>query len=293
MSELKFNKAADEEHEVQLDSHLISATWLEGAAWAGCEAPFQIRTVFVGDGAKIKVTGKSEKGKKLGKVSGEIHGNLFCGKFDIPAKIEPGDEAFFAVELPNNSLDGESERIPILPEALIKSMKWSAAEARRGDTLTLSAELEGVADGKDVLIIIYEYDADGCHDRITELSGTIKGGKLEEKWDYEYHEDTDELPTKEEVEKCGGAYNPPEYFFTIKIDGFELGKPERDSGLLTFKDHLELKVLDKDGSPLAGVGYKVYLPDDKERSGTLDDDGYAREEGVPPGKCRVELEQKD
>ena len=199
MSELKFSKAADEEHEVQLDPQLISATWLEAAAWEGRESTFKIRTVFVGDGAKVKVTGKSEKGKKLGKVSGEMHRNQFTGDFEVPEKIELGDEIFFEVELSTNSLSGESERIPVYPEPRIKSMKWSAAEARRGDILTLTTELEEVPDGKEALIIIYEYDADGCHDRITELSGTVRGGKLEEKWEYEYHEDTDELPTKEET----------------------------------------------------------------------------------------------
>ena len=75
MSDPKFRKTADEEHEVQLESHLISASWSSAAAWTGREARFEVRTMFVGDGAKIKLEGKSEKGKKLGKIDDVIRGN--------------------------------------------------------------------------------------------------------------------------------------------------------------------------------------------------------------------------
>ena len=293
MSELKFNKAADQEHEVKLDSHLISVSWRSGLAYAGYKAGFEVRTVFVGNGAKIKVTGKSEKGKKLGKVKGKINNNVFIGEFDIPEKIDLDDELSFEAELSQNSLTGESSKIPVFPAPKIKSIKWSADEARRGETLTLSAELEDVNDNIEIKLVIYEYDADGAHDKITELTGTVKDSKIEENWDYEYHEDTDELPTKEEVERYGGSYNPPEYFFTIKVGDFELGKENQDSGLLKFKDYLELRMFDNDGTPVGGVKYKVYLPDGKDRSDQLDDEGYAREEGIPPGQCRVEFEDSD
>jgi len=293
MSELKFNKAADEEHEVKLDSHLISVSWRSGLAYAGYKAGFEVRTVFVGNGAKIKVTGKSEKGKKLGKVKGKINNNVFIGEFDVPEKIDLDDELSFEAELSQNSLSGESNKIPVYPAPKIKSIKWSAEEARRGDTLTLSAELEDVNDNTEVKLIIYEHDADGAHDKITELTGMVKESKIEENWDYEYHEDTDELPTKEEIKQYGGSYNPPEYFFTIKVGDFELGKENQDSGILNFKDWFEYKLEDDNGNPVVDEEYKATLPDGQEKKGKTDSDGMIIIEDIPPGKVELEFPSEE
>ena len=245
MSDLKFTKATDEEHEIKLDSHLISASWVSGMAFVGLKPKFEVRTVFVGNGSKIKVKGKTEKGKKLGKVKGKMQANVFTGEFEIPDKIELDDQIYFEVDLSANGLSGESAKIPVYPQPKLKSIKWSADEARRGDVLTMSAELEDVKDGVETKLIIYEFDNDGAHDKISELPATVKESKIEEMWEYEYHEDTDELPTSEEVEKYGGSYNPPEYFFTIKVGEFELGKENQDSGILNFKDWFEYKLEDE------------------------------------------------
>ncbi len=290
MADLKFTKATDQEHEIKLDSHLISASWLFGMVYTGQNAKFEIRTVFVGNGAKVKATGKSEKGKKLGKVKGEMLNNVFVGAFEIPEKIDLDDQVYFEVELPDNGLNGESAKVPVYPTPKIKSIKWSAAEARRGEVLTLSAELENVRDGADAKLVIYEFDQDGAHDKISELMATIKGSKIEEKWEYEYFEDTDELPTSEEILRYGGTYNPPEYFFVIKIGEQELGKAKQDSGLLQFKDWLEIKMLDNTGQEVCNVKYKVTLPDGSERKGSIGPQGFAREERIPPGRCLVEFE---
>ncbi|UCC44001.1 MAG: hypothetical protein JSU65_12950 [Candidatus Zixiibacteriota bacterium] len=288
MPELKFNKGTDTEHEVELESHLISASWTPGCAFAGHAARFEVNTALVGAGAKIKVTGKSEKGEKLGKVSGEIRNNTFVDEFDVPEDMEPGDRIYFEVELPDNSLDGESNHIPVFPPPRIKSIGWSATEARRGDILTLSAEVENIRDETEVKLVIYEYDQDGAHDRITELLAKVMNARVELEWEYEYHEDTDEIPTEEERQKYGASYNPPEYFFTIKIEDLELGR-EQESGILKFKDWFEIRLADDIGEPVPDEKYVLYLPDGSKREGTLDSNGYAREENIPPGTISVEF----
>ncbi|RKX21634.1 MAG: hypothetical protein DRP51_03900 [Candidatus Zixiibacteriota bacterium] len=293
MADLKFTKATDQKHEIRLDSYLISASWISGMAFVGLKAKFEVRTAFVGNGAKIKVKGKTEKGKKLGKVKGKMQNNIFTGEFEIPEKVGLDDQIYFEVDLSANGLSGESARIPVYPQPKLKSIKWSAEEARRGDLLTLSAELENVKDGTEVKLIIYEFDRDGGHDIITELITTVKESKIEEKWEFEYHEDTDELPTSEEVERYGGDYNPPEYFFTVKIGEFELGKKDQDSGILAFKDWLEIKMLDNNGQPVCNVKYKLTLPDGQERQGTIGAEGFAREDNITPGKCLIEFEDTD
>jgi len=284
--DLKFTKAAGKEEKVKLDSYLVYASWVSGRALGGRKAALEVGTAFVGDGAPIKITGKSAKGKKLGKLDGEIRLNKFTGELDIPADIEVGDAVYFEVKLPKNSLDGESDRIPASPGVMVTNLKWSAAEARRGDTLKLTADVTGLHDDTEVTITIYEYDQNGLHDKITEFPATVSKGKIEVEWEYEYHEDTDEIPTQQEMARYGGSYNPPEYFFTVKVDRAEFGR-EQESGLLTFKDWLEITLKNEDGSPAADVEYRVVLPDGTEKSGRLDSDGRARLDGIPPGTCTV------
>lgn len=287
MADLKFTKGTDKRHEIKLESHLIRASWLSGVAYSGRKAKFEVQTVFVGNGAKVKATGKSENGKKLGKVKGKMLNNVFVGEFDISDKIEIGDMVFFEVELSDNGLEGESNRIPVRPVPEIKNIKWSTDEARRSEIVNLSAELKKVPNHSEVKLVIYEFDRDGAHDIITELDAVVEDGKLDVDWEYEYHEDTDELPTKEEVEKYGGNYNPPEYFFTIKLDDFELGKEKQDSGILEFKDWMEISLIDDNGNPVPDVEYELTLPDGEKKTGNLDSEGKAKLENVPPGLCTI------
>lgn len=283
---LKFNKSTDKQHEIKLESRLVSASWLSHAAIGGQSAVLEVRTSMVGYGASIKITGKTEKGKKLDKITGEVKGDKFVGRLQIPEDVKPDDKAYFDVDMSKNGMSGESNRIPCFPPPRVSELKWSASEARRGDTLMLSAKVGGVRDGTEVAFVIYEYDQDKAHDKITTLPTMVKGEKAELQWEYEYHEDTDEIPTEEEMQHYGRNYNPPEYFFTVKIGDTEYGS-EQESGLLLFKDYIEIELFNVDGTPASGVEYRVILADGTEMSGNLDAGGSARLEDVPPGRYTV------
>ncbi|RKX28588.1 MAG: hypothetical protein DRP47_04010 [Candidatus Zixiibacteriota bacterium] len=286
---LEFTKSTDTEHTVQLEPVLVSVYWRSSYAPAGGTVKFEVITAFVGNGAPIKITGKSENGKKLGKISDVVRNSKYRGHFEVPEDMEIGDQVYFEVSFPGNGLDGESGRIPVVPLVRVNNLKWSAKEARRGDTLTLSAFVDGVREGTEVTVTIYEYDRDSAHDKITELPATIEGGRMELQWEYQYFEDTDEIATQEELDRYGGAYNPPEYFFTIKIEDDEYGKEEQASGLLEFKDWIEIELKDETGEPAKDEKYILHLPDGTTKEGNLDSDGRARVEDIPPGTVKVEF----
>jgi len=286
--ETKFTKSTDKEHKIKLESSILHAAWSGNAVHAGSEALIEVRTLFVGEGGKIKITGKSEKGKKLGKLTGKVYGNGFSGKLTIPDKIKPGDMAYFEVKLPGLGASAKSNSVPIRPKIEIANMKWDKSEARRGDTLKLSADIEGARDETEVKVIIYEHDQDGSHDKIVEIPTNVKNKKVEVEWEYEYHEDTDEIPSDEEMKKYGKKYNSPEYFFTFKIDSQEYGI-KQESGLLNFKDWVEINLDDETGQPMTNEKYTLHMPDGSKREGNLDKKGYAREENVPPGKITFEF----
>lgn len=286
--DMKFTKATDTKHKIKLESELVEAAWIGGVAYAGQKARFRVQTLFVGSGASIEVKGKSEKGKKLGKIKDTISGNLYMGEMEIPDDLEVGDSVWFEVELSKHGLSGESEAIPVRPAVTVANMKWSASEARRGDVLTMKADVRGVADDTEVIVTIYEYDQDNIHDKITELKGKAKGQQLTLDWQYEYHEDTDEIPTEQELQQYGRSYNPPEYFFTVKVGDVEFGR-KQESGLLTFKDYLEIRLVGRDGKPRKDEPFTVTLPDGSTKDGQLDANGYARIDDVPPGRCQVKF----
>ncbi len=176
---------------------------------------------------------------------------------------------------------GEASAISELP-IQIKNAKWDKEEARQGDTLTLTADVEGAPDGTQGEIEIYEHDVDGIHDLIATLPVDVVNNKIKTTWEYEYHEDTDEIPTDEELKKYGRSYNPPEYFFAVKVRD-----AEDISGILLYKDYVEIYLKNPAGEPIADEDYILTLPDGTDIEGKVDSEGYAKVEGIPPGKVSV------
>ena len=277
---MQVSKSTDAEHKVTLDSHLLYANWVSGTAPAGGKVTFEIGTSLVGIGSPAKIKVKNAKGKKLGSLEIKIMSNRAVGEFDVPDDVDDGDQIYFEVKLSKQGLSGESDEIPAIK---ITDMKWSSDTARRDELVTMSAKVKNVPDGTDAIVKIYEFDRDGAHDLITEINATIEGGKIKVEWEYQYFEDTDEIVTEQELQQYGKSYNPPEYFFTITIEGQEFGKSDQASGLLRFKDWIELIGFDDQGNPAGGQKYKIFLADGSKKEGKLDDNGLVRLDDIPPG----------
>jgi hypothetical protein len=173
---------------------------------------------------------------------------------------------------------GEISELPIT----ITNAQWDKEEARQGDIVTLTADVEGALDGTSGELEIFEHDVDGIHDLIKKLPIVVTNNKIKTTWEYEYHEDTDEIPTDEELKKYGRDYNPPEYFFVVKI-----GDAEGISGILEYKDYVEIYLKNPGGEPIADEEFILTLPDGSEIEGNVDSEGYAKVEGIPPGKVSV------
>jgi hypothetical protein len=293
VSELKFSKSTDSQEEIKLDSSLCYASWSHSAAYGGQASRFEVGTVFVGNRAKIKIEGKSKKGKKLGKISDVIRNNKYIGQFDIPEDIELGDEVYFEVKLAANGLDGESDHIPAYPPVKVSNLKWSAKEARRDDVLKLTADITGCRSGTEVMLTIYEYGADGAHDRITEFPAAVKDDRIEVMWEFEYHDPTVKIPTENTIQQYDKKrhYVQPEYFFTVTVGGEQYGH-KQESGLLKFKDKFQFRPISDGGRPFPKEKYILHLADGTERKGTLDDKGEGIEEDLPPGEVTILLPDK-
>ena len=161
--------------------------------------------------------------------------------------------------------------------------KWSKNSARVGDSVKLSADVDGYKDGTKAVFEIWERDIDGADDFITKIETTVQGNKVEAEWEYEYKEDIDEVSKEDE----GKGYSSPEYYFIVKVEG-----DSARSGILEFKDWIEIKLAYEDGKPIGKVKYKAVLPNGEIRKGILDSQGTVRLEDIPHGEVKVSFDQE-
>ena len=282
----EYTKPTDEVHVVNLESKITHAIWRSKAACVEEKAVFEVWTHFVGNGSDIQIKVEDKRGKKIEKLKGKVYGDYFAGSIVVPQKAK--EELSFTAKLPKHGLEMKSDILRVIPPIKVTNMKWGQKEARREDLVKLSADIEDVPDETEVMIHIYEYDQDGAHDFITKFPCQIKNKKIEAEWEYEYHEDTDEIPTDEEMKEYGKTYNPPEYFWVVYVYGKRFGE-KQESGLLVFKDWIEIMIEDGEGEPLPTAEYHFYLADGSEMHGRLDDKGQAIIHGVSPGRYGIEF----
>ena len=160
--------------------------------------------------------------------------------------------------------------------------KWSVDSAAPGDTVKLSASVEGYDDGTEAIIRIWKRDLKGPDECMEETKTTVSGNKVESEWEYVYPEETEKSLAGENPETAG--YSSPTYYFFVHVQSLKTR-----SDFLEYKDWIEIELKDQDDKPVPDEEYIVYLKNGEIRKGKLDSSGHAREERVPPGHYSVEF----
>ncbi|MBI1926574.1 hypothetical protein HYR99_20315 [Candidatus Poribacteria bacterium] len=150
-----YTKPTDAVHKIKLPSAIHLAMWNQGVAAVGEAVELVVYTDFVGNGSEIKIRVYNQSGKKLDEITGEVYGNRFKGTYTVSDKAK--DAIYFEAELKQHQLEQKSLTMVIVPPILITNLKWSQPEARRGDILTLTADVSGVPDGTEAVIEIMGY----------------------------------------------------------------------------------------------------------------------------------------
>ncbi len=270
----KISGSTDKIKEIKLTSTIEQIMWTQNVAVAGGQAGIDVFTKFVGNNSDIKIEIKDKTGKSGGTVKGKITGNRFWKNIEIPDNLK--DELTATVKLSKHGLEKKSNTIILLPPVKITNVKWDKDEAKRGDILKLTADVKGCYDGAEAKVEIYEHDDDGAHDLVTSFPALIKSQKIKTEWEFQYVEDTDDIPTDEEAEN---GYKNPEYFFRVSLGGVSA-----DSGLLKFKDFVEIEFLDAKKRPRAGIKAKIEFPDGTIQQKKTDDNGIIKITDISPGK---------
>lgn len=279
---MKITNNTNKVKEIKLESSIEQVVWTKNIAAAGGKAGIEVFTNFVGNNSDIKIEIKDKSGKSGGTVKGKITGNRFWKEIDIPDNLK--DELTATVKLSKHGLEKKSNTIPLLPPIKITNPKWDKDEAKRGDILKLTADIKGAYDGAEALIEIYEHDEDGAHDLVVSFPANVKSQKLKAEWEFQYVEDTDDIPDDNEAEN---GYKNPEYFFRVTMGGISA-----DSGLLKFKDFLEIEVVDFTEQKL-NVEYTIRFSDGTQKSGSADDNGDIIIPDAPPGPYTIDFNWED
>ncbi len=168
----------------------------------------------------------------------------------------------------------------------ITKAAWSAREARNGEKVKMQTETVGFDDGEKVKFEVWERDINQADKKIAAKSDIeLSGGKAEAEWKYNWpEEDADTRNLQDKLDR----YYAPKFYFTVKV-----GPCQARSAILEYKDYIEITFKDEYGKPAKNAKYRVFLPNGEIREGTLNDNGYAKVENVPPGPWDVEFPESD
>lgn len=163
----------------------------------------------------------------------------------------------------------------------ITNARWSTAHAQVGDTVEIVVETVGVDTGTKALLSVYVRDSQYADRLLCRIPSSVNNNKVKESWKFEVD---DQFLVICAEKKDHPGYSRPFFFFAALIDDLE-----QRSGLLFFKDWLEIKLVGKDGKPASGQKYLVRLPNGQILNGVLDGNGHAKIDNVYPSQCQVEF----
>jgi uncharacterized Zn-binding protein involved in type VI secretion len=157
----------------------------------------------------------------------------------------------------------------------ITAAHWSVRDARDNDTVQCIVETVGVDNGTPATLQIYMKNLNSPDKVVLTVDNlTINNGSLNHNWQPSFFSDS------ECAGKLAKGFVAPSFFFKAAIAGLV----ER-SGVLTYRDYVEIQLNDEDNNPIGNAQYQIALSTGEIRTGTLDGNGFARVNNVPPGKC--------
>lgn len=163
--------------------------------------------------------------------------------------------------------------------------EWSKATAKVGETVTMKAETAGINDGEKAVFRIFIRDANYADRELTTVDSEVSGDKAEAEWQLE----VDETLLKIQADKDKiGRFSSPAYYFIAEAAGFSMRSP-----FLDIVDEMEIRIVDEEGNPVKDRKFRLIAPNGSVREGTLDGDGKATIEDVPPGRVKISVDVRE
>ncbi|UCF64274.1 MAG: PAAR domain-containing protein [bacterium] len=158
----------------------------------------------------------------------------------------------------------------------ISNAKWSKDKAEVGEKVKMSVDVEGFENGTKATVQIFKRDIREPDVIVESKVVEVKSNKIETEWEYQI--------TDSETEDVDALshYSHATYYFVAQI-----GDCSSRSNLLGLDDSIDINATDENGDPLANESYRVFLSTGEIREGSLDSNGHAKLEDVPPGRWSV------
>jgi hypothetical protein len=209
----EYKGPTDELTTIELPSSIQQVYWNKKMAAPGTTVILEIFTHFVGNGSQVTIELSEDSGKNYGTFKYNISGNQLRAAIKIPENAK--DLLYATIELPKHSLKQKSNALLVTPIIKINNAKWDKKETFQGDTLKIQADIEGLSDGHEAQVEIWEHDTDAAHDLITELPVIIKNGKVETEWEFLYQGNVNEIIAALEKD----ADYSPQFFYRVNMGG--------------------------------------------------------------------------
>jgi uncharacterized Zn-binding protein involved in type VI secretion len=253
-------------------------------------------SVFIGGGGGGGGggAGGGETAASSGEEQAVEEGHTFDAWF-----VDKGGKPIMGVEYEVEDPDGNKASGPLtgqvkksgVPEGnhkvslrAITRIEWDSTEAEVGDKVKLKVETVGIESGEIATFVIYMKDANFADVPVKTIETKVESDKIEAEWEFEIDEELLGIQDK----RADQGYSMPFFYFYVNVVGLQ-----QRSGLLRYKDWVELEIKDDMDKPAAEAAYVLHLPNGSTRTGTLDKDGYAKEENLPPGRVWVTAEMEE
>ena len=278
------------------------AVWDRPTAVAGTTATLTVQGRMVGEGAPLEVDVTDGRGRRLARAGGPMYRDR--ARVEVPIPREAEGVAIAEVRLAKPRLKVTSRPLVVLPYAELDRARWGAERVVEGEAVGLSCRVTGSAAGANRLegasaeVAVFVRTEDGAaplDEPVVVLRAPVDRGRVEvqwratlalERWDLLSQAELDAEAARRgfPVGQPPYVYDRPRLVFRVRLAGLEA-----ESGPLDVDDWFELSHA-VGGEPAAGRAYELTLADGTVRTGTLDAEGLAREEGLPPGTAYVVYE---
>lgn len=92
--------------------------------------------------------------------------------------------------------------------------------------------------------------------------------------------------------KAEALTRPNSKYAPTKVKPFKPAQPAGTGDPGEEPTWIEIVLKDEDGNVIPGEPFEIEMPDGSVHSGTLDQDGFARVDGIEPGTCKVHFPER-
>jgi uncharacterized Zn-binding protein involved in type VI secretion len=165
----------------------------------------------------------------------------------------------------------------------IVNAQWSTREAEVGKAVDIVVDTVGVENGEKAAIDIFVRDGNFGDHRLASQEAQVNNNQVKTRWTMEVDEKYLKLCDLKDTTKRSSR---PFFFFRVAIK--ELSE---QSGMLYYKDKVEIELKDPDDKALADKPYKATLPTGEIREGKSDGQGKVKIENTAPGRIKIKFDK--